>query len=506
MTKISDSELQITFDKSHIITIGEKLYGESLELLRELISNAYDADAARVWIEIDENCLKIRDDGSGMDEGGIREFFTIGSQNKKYSPVSPKYKRPRIGQFGIGKFAVLTACDCFKIHTQKDGFSAEVVFDKNHWLEAEHWTIPLEKQCFNPMLGNGTTVILENLKKIFSLSEIERFIRERLPLNAPHFSIFLNKKQLEPTFIAGKRFPINALTSYGPVQGEIIIPNFRLKKNGVSGIECVVRGIVITRENFGLDAVISHHLKGRVSADFLPITSDRSRFIMDSPEYEAFIRIMKQELKKVIKQSKELHLQKENQKADATLKDTLSRMGKAIRKNPDITPYIMSPTGEIDESSDQKNSQKFAPEISEETDKGRDAMNLPLGKNGGKMDFGESEEGEIQEEKDPMPPKKVRVKDLRGKTMVARRIKIGGVGVTCTLEHCGKDEPPAFSEGGIIYINQDHSLYLKQQKKGKENMEFYLTYLISQQVALMIVDNDPRRTFEVQNRLLTDSF
>ena len=346
------SSLQLTFDKSHIITIGEKLYGESLELLRELISNAYDADATRVWIEVEHDCLKIRDDGSGMDEGGLREFFNIGSQNKKHSPVSPKYKRPRIGQFGIGKFAVLTACDCFKIHTQKDGFSAEVIFDKNHWLAAEHWTIPLETQSFNPMLGNGTTIILENLKKIFPIPEIERFIRERLPLNAPH---------------------------------------------------------------------------------------------------------------------------------------------------------IMSPSGELDETSEQKNSEKFAPEETGETDDWIEAMNLHLKPEGG-GDFDPNRENTEQETESSIPPpKKIKVKDLRGKTMVARRIKIGGIGVTCSLENCGKESPPAFSEGGIIYINQDHPLYQKQQKQGKESMGFYLAYLISQQVALMLTENDPRRAFEVQNRLLTDS-
>jgi len=37
--------LKVTVDKSHIVTIGEKLYGESVELIRELVNNAYDADA-----------------------------------------------------------------------------------------------------------------------------------------------------------------------------------------------------------------------------------------------------------------------------------------------------------------------------------------------------------------------------------------------------------------------------------------------------------------------------
>ena len=40
----------ITVDKSHVITIGERLYTESIELIPELVNNAYDADATEVKI------------------------------------------------------------------------------------------------------------------------------------------------------------------------------------------------------------------------------------------------------------------------------------------------------------------------------------------------------------------------------------------------------------------------------------------------------------------------
>jgi DNA mismatch repair ATPase MutL len=40
--------LPVTVDKSHLITIGERLYSESIELIRELVNNAYDADATEV--------------------------------------------------------------------------------------------------------------------------------------------------------------------------------------------------------------------------------------------------------------------------------------------------------------------------------------------------------------------------------------------------------------------------------------------------------------------------
>lgn len=46
--------LTLTVDKSHIITIGERLYEQSIELIRELVNNAYDADATRVDVTISD--------------------------------------------------------------------------------------------------------------------------------------------------------------------------------------------------------------------------------------------------------------------------------------------------------------------------------------------------------------------------------------------------------------------------------------------------------------------
>ena len=37
--------IPVTIDKSHIITIGERLYAESIEFIREIVNNAYDAVA-----------------------------------------------------------------------------------------------------------------------------------------------------------------------------------------------------------------------------------------------------------------------------------------------------------------------------------------------------------------------------------------------------------------------------------------------------------------------------
>lgn len=111
--------LPVVVDKSHLITIGEQLYSESIELIRELVNNGYDADATRVSVTISEESISVEDNGIGMDLEGLKQYFSIGSPLKRQQQKSKIYNRDIIGQFGIGKFASLSACDVFKVITKK---------------------------------------------------------------------------------------------------------------------------------------------------------------------------------------------------------------------------------------------------------------------------------------------------------------------------------------------------------------------------------------------------
>ena len=64
--------LPVTVDKSHLITIGERLYSESIELVRELVNNAYDADATEVDIKMTDQLIEVRDNGTGMDRNVLQ--------------------------------------------------------------------------------------------------------------------------------------------------------------------------------------------------------------------------------------------------------------------------------------------------------------------------------------------------------------------------------------------------------------------------------------------------
>ena len=74
--------IPVKVDRSHIITIGRRLYSESVELIRELVNNAYDADATEVRITIREDEIEVADNGLGMDLEGQRKYLNIGSKEK----------------------------------------------------------------------------------------------------------------------------------------------------------------------------------------------------------------------------------------------------------------------------------------------------------------------------------------------------------------------------------------------------------------------------------------
>ena len=92
--------------------LGRNLYRSFITVLGEAISNAWDANAENVYIDIDRgsSTFTIRDDGEGMDsEDFQRKFLKIGYSKRKDGDAKSKGKqRPFIGRKGIGKLALLS--------------------------------------------------------------------------------------------------------------------------------------------------------------------------------------------------------------------------------------------------------------------------------------------------------------------------------------------------------------------------------------------------------------
>ncbi len=478
--------IPVIIDKSHIITIGERLYAESIEFVRELANNAYDADATLVEIIVTEDTIEIKDNGSGMDREGLKQYFNIGSQLKLYSPKSPVYHRDRIGQFGIGKFASLSACKRFEVITKNGDFVGRVIFDKEQWeKEGDVWQLPLEILPPDFRKQNGTTVILIGLDRRFDPKDIEAKIIEGTPIKAPLFRVRINNHTVIPRSLSGHRIPFLEGTSFGPVTGEIVILSETASSTADLGIEVKVKQVTIRRELFGMETwgKSMARVRGEVNADFLPITSDRTGFIKDSSEYQEFLVIMEKVMDGIKLTLQKLTVKKESKKVSRALKEALQRIYKSLAANPDLSPFGAFPVGDevkgVGNAAEVKQKKEGA--IEEEV------------KIEGKLKTPEKKR-----------KKKPKVKRLTPNAII-KRIKFGETGVSCVVDSFGEDGPEVFSEETTIYINRDHPLYKRESAK-IDTHTLNLARLITQEISLMKDPKNPRQAFERQSKLLKDAF
>lgn len=477
--------LPVTVDKSHLITIGERLYSESIELIREMVNNAYDADATEVNVSVSEDAIAVEDNGTGMDLEGLRQYFLIGSQEKLQHPKSPRFGRDRIGQFGIGKFATLSACQRFEVETQRGAFAARVIFDKEEWgRPGSEWHLPLEMLRPDPTRGDGTTVRLRDLTRRFEVADVERRLMEGVPLKAPNFAVFLNGERVRPKSLVGHRLPFLEGTPFGPVHGEVVILPASAASGDTPGVEVKVKQVTVRRELFGAEqwGKVVARLRGEVRADFLPVTTDRSGFVLDSPEYQAFLQIMQKVMGEVRQVVGRLAGQRERRAASRALNDALERIARALLKNPDFSPFGALPVGE---GSGGPGGAAVSPGR-------RRAASRTI------------QDGGAAEPRAKRPLKKPRVKRLTPDAVV-RRLKMGHAGISCCLDHFGEDGPESFSEGTVVYINRDHPLYRREAKRAETHI-MHLARLLTQEIALMKDPRNPRQAFERQSKLLRDAF
>ena len=97
------------------------------------------------------------------------------------------------------------------------------------------------------------------------------------------------------------------------------------------GIEVKVKGATVKRDLFGVETwgKAVARVKGEICADFLPVTSDRSSFIVDSDEYQEFLKIMEKVVGIIGKALGKEADRSEQRRASRAVNEALQRVHKA---------------------------------------------------------------------------------------------------------------------------------------------------------------------------------
>jgi hypothetical protein len=239
----SDIEVRISYRIIQLFSEG--LYSSPNKAIEELVSNSFDAGANNVHIILppdliaDDATIAIIDDGSGMDEKGLREHWLIGVSRKRNLPALPK-GRKQIGKFGIGKLATYVLAKRLT-HVSRVGskyYSTSMDFTKIPGEEGagiyteEKVTLPLRilteqeaRVTVSPWLngskegykairlfGHGaaktwTVAIMSSLKPM--ASEIQRgrlrwILQSAMPLR-DDFVLYLNGERVLPSKLSAKK-------------------------------------------------------------------------------------------------------------------------------------------------------------------------------------------------------------------------------------------------------------------------------------------------------------
>lgn len=235
---------------SHVATISvninfgiieqfsEGLYSSPNKTFEELVTNSYDAGAARVWVLIPDDLddpdavVAVVDDGQSMDAEGLHDLWLIGESTKRGRPAPMPGRKP-VGKFGIGKLAtyvlaneltyvckrgdhyLVTTMDYRRVtgHLAESGNVLLDVVDLTEERAAETLRGALGDDAVLELLfgpgapENWTAALMSSLKERgqrLARGRLRWILSVALPLN-PQFSLWMNGSAVESSKAAGKR-------------------------------------------------------------------------------------------------------------------------------------------------------------------------------------------------------------------------------------------------------------------------------------------------------------
>jgi len=282
---MSRAHLRFQVD-SRLATLLSQEYSSSERALKELVDNAWDADAERVAIALPKplsgDPMVIQDDGTGMTEEELRRhYLSIASDRRSRRGERTAGKNRLVkGRKGIGKFAGLMAAAVMTLETRARGRLCRITLrldDLSQVEDIEQLNIGLQSEPCGPEL-KGTTITLSDLHQGLAYPDANR-LRQILLQDygrQDDFAIMIDGKRLDVDDVSGSYSEQEReLPSAGKVKLRFSISD---GKSGLRqpGITLRVDGKSVGRPGFfGLDqrddfpSKLLRKLYGEIEADGL---------------------------------------------------------------------------------------------------------------------------------------------------------------------------------------------------------------------------------------------
>ena len=334
--------LELKFGGRLVEQLGAQMYPSATATVAELISNAWDADARNVWVQMpfgdwEGGEIVVIDDGVGM---GMREagdhYLVVGRNRRTTGEQRTRKGRLIHGRKGIGKLAAFGTASILEVMTTKAD-SPPVAFrldyDKirrqeptsPYRVESSTDDAPLTNPTTGVHLVQGTRVRLSGLrlKRRLNSDRFRESMSRRFALNEHEMKVFINGEplarfeidvdvrfppaQLPPEAIRDGDWAVETLGDGREVRWWIGFTAKPIKDETQQGISVIVRGKLAQRP-FMFEAgggttgqLGQEYLVGEVIADWIDdehadpgndtdyIQSNRDQLQLEDEDLKAFL-------------------------------------------------------------------------------------------------------------------------------------------------------------------------------------------------------------------------
>ncbi|MBN2580937.1 MAG: ATP-binding protein [Pirellulales bacterium] len=320
----NQKDLVLTVAGNIVKHLGVQMYaGRPVPAIAELISNAWDADATEVKIQIpldeawdptDSNhFIEVSDNGNGMTWDMVQNAYLIVGYDRRKKEKTDKSPggRPLQGRKGVGKLAGFGIADTLEVQTVykdadpsvKEKTLIWIKMDLSDLKKVEQGPAPVDVVFAGPIskapkksrTTKGTTVILRHLheRKARNADNFHHSMAQRFLLIGPKFHLRINGEELREEKIKLQwREPKHGwatdnVAGCGPVRYWIgFTENPRKQNEGeLSGILIYTRGKISQEETFFeiSGGVTGQHglryMVGMVKAEWLDAGTDEQDHI-----------------------------------------------------------------------------------------------------------------------------------------------------------------------------------------------------------------------------------